>query len=365
MHLRAVDLFSGGGGGSVGLSRISEVSVIAAVDNDDNVREFYNRNLSVDAVDIDLTKESAYTQLIDSYEIEKQDIDLVIGCPPCQEFSSLQDTTPSRDDGRIDRQLNGFLAFVLKAAPKVVVFENVPGILSDDFEQYLEHLKEYLRKAGYGFRVEVVRTADYGVPQTRKRTIGFGIKGARTADISFPNPTHGPPEEAKKNGVDRWVTVEDAIGDLPSLSAGEEYTHGPYNGHKARNHKESTLERIRNVPVNGGSRSDLPEESQLACHKELDGKGAGSVYGRMKWKSLGPTLTTRCTTPSTGRFIHPEQHRAITPREAARLMTFPDSYELPEKTSIAERLIGNAVPPKFIENAVGQFLRDHEDLIEG
>lgn len=364
MDLTTVDLFSGGGGGSLGLSEIPRVSVVAAADIDDEVREFYNRNLPVDSVDVDLTKESAYNRLVDEYGLEKDDIDMVVGCPPCQEFSSLQDTTPDEDGKRIDKQLNGFLAFVLKAAPKVVVFENVTGILSNEFEEYVDHLKEYLRKAGYGFKMDVLRTADYGVPQTRERVIGFGIKGVADSEIKIPKPTHGPPEEAKKNGVDRWVTVRDAIGDLPEIEAGEEYTEAPYNGHKARNHRENTLERIRNVPVNGGSRTDLPEDSQLACHRDIGNDGAGSSYGRMEWDSLGPTLTTRCTTPSSGRFIHPEQNRGITPREAARIMTFPDSYELPERMGVAERLIGNAVPPRFIETAVGKFLDEHQSLIE-
>ena len=88
----------------------------------------------------------------------------------------------------------------------------------------------------------------------------------------------------------------------------------------------------------------------LECHKRLeDGKGAENVYGRMRWKEPSPTMTSRCTTPSSGRYLHPEQNRAITPREAARFQTFPDSIEFPDHFSQAEQFIGNAVPMTFLE----------------
>lgn len=366
MNLTGVDLFSGGGGASLGLKRIDGVSIVGAADFDDEVREYYNKNLPVDAVGIDLTKDDAFNRFIDSYDITPGDIEFVIGCPPCQAFSSLQDTTPDTDDEPIDRQLQAYLDFMLKAAPKVVVFENVPGLITDEYGQYLDNLKHYLRKAGYGFKVNVLKTAHYGVPQTRKRTIGFGVNGASSDDVVFPEPTHLPKDHPNyDDNVDPLVTVRDAIGDLPPLEAGETYEGGDFNGHVASNHRSSTVERIRNVPKDGGSRSDLPEENQLACHQQLVDGGAGSSYGRMAWDELGPTLTTRCTTPSSGRFVHPEQHRGITPREAARIMTFPDSYELPEKTSLAEQLIGNAVPPRFIERVVRGLLQENEHLITG
>lgn len=115
---------------------------------------------------------------------------------------------------------------------------------------------------------------------------------------------------------------------------------------------------IRNIPHNGGSRHDLPDELELDCHSDLDDStSAGNVYGRMEWEKPSPTLTTRCTTPSCGRFIHPEQDRSITFREAANLMTL-DNYVLPDKNQAAERVVGNAVPPKFVSNLISEFMDD-------
>jgi DNA (cytosine-5)-methyltransferase 1 len=296
--------------------------------------------------------------------LEPSEIDLVIGCPPCQKYSSLQDTTPPLEDGRKNLLLNVYIDHVLEIAPQVIVFENVPGLMNRGNEKYVEDLKHYLRKAGYGLDMDLLNTANYGVPQTRDRVIAIGIKGVSDEAISLPDPTHLPPEDADEQGKPEWRTVEDAIGDLPPLEAGETCDDLPFDGHRARNHRQSTVEFIKQIPENGGSRTDLPEEEQLDCHQNLENKSsAGNIYGRMKWEEPGPTLTGRCTSPSSGRFVHPEQHRGISPREAARIMTFPDSYELPESNTTAERLIGNAVPPRFITTIMTEFLDEHEELL--
>lgn len=363
MALTALDLFSGGGGASIGLHRVDGVELRAAAEIDDNVREFYNKNLPIEAADIDLTDEDALSQICEKYDLEASEIDLVIGCPPCQKYSSLQDTTPPLDDGPKNKLLNVYIDLIIKISPKVVVFENVPGLMTEKNEQYVEDLKHYLRKAGYGLDMQLLNTADYGVPQGRKRAIAVGIKGVSDEKISLPDPTHAPPEKADEKSPYR--TVADAIGDLPQLEAGEMYEELPFNGHRARNHRKKTINFIKKIPQNGGSRTDLSDEEQLECHQNLDNKtSAGNVYGRMEWEKPGPTLTGRCITPSSGRFVHPEQHRGISPREAARIMTFPDSYTLPESNNTAEQLIGNAVPPDFITTVLSNFLDKHAGLIQ-
>lgn len=365
MELTAVDLFSGGGGASIGLHRLDQVSIIGAADIDETRREYYNRNLPIESANIDLSAENAATQLCGHYNITEDDVDLIIGCPPCQKFSSLQDTTPEKDDGPKNRLINAFLDIILTVSPKVVVFENVPGLLNRGNEEYVEDLLHYLRKAGFGTDIGLLNMADFGVPQARERTIGVGIKGAKSGEVSLPEPTHYPPKLAEKLDKPRWRTVRMAIGDLPPLMPGERRDDLPFNGHRARNHRQETVEFMRKIPNDGGSRTDLPDEDQLDCHRRLsDSHSAGNVYGRMAWDEPGPTLTGRCITPSSGRFVHPEQDRGISPREAARIMTFPDSYELPERNNEAEQLIGNAVPPMFIENVVGEFLDTHAELIE-
>jgi DNA (cytosine-5)-methyltransferase 1 len=365
MELTAVDLFSGGGGASIGLHRVDGVNLRAAAEINDQIRKYYNKNLPVEAADIDLIDEDALSQICEKYSLQSSDFDLVIGCPPCQKYSSLQDTTPPLDDGPKNKLLNVYIDLILSIAPKVVVFENVPGLMMEKNEQYVEDLKHYLRKSGYGIDIQLLNTANYGVPQARKRAIAVGIKGVPDEEVTLPEPTHAPPEEAESEDKLPYRTVADAIDNLPPLDAGESRDDLPFNGHRARNHRQKTIEFIKKIPENGGSRTDLSNDEQLECHQNLEDKSsAGNVYGRMKWEEPGPTLTGRCITPSSGRFVHPEQHRGISPREAARIMTFPDKYDLPKFNNTAERLIGNAVPPDFITTVLTNFLDEHGDLVK-
>lgn len=128
--------------------------------------------------------------------------------------------------------------------------------------------------------------------------------------------------------------------------------------HVARNHTPRVLEIVRSIPKDGGSRRSLPENLWLRCHLKLRadrGGGAESIYGRMKWKKPAPTITCRCTTPSSGRFLHPEQDRAITAREAARLQSFPDTFVFPDEFRYSEKLIGNAVPSELMQVQLQSF----------
>lgn len=359
MDFQAIDLYSGAGGASIGLQRADGIDVIAAVDIDEAACESYDENLPLTPHQADL-RETGISDICDHFDITKDDIDIVVGCPPCQNFSTLRRTSPWPDGEPKDELLVAFVDRILEASPSVVVFENVPGILDTDDGQYVEWFKSIMRKAGYGVTLDVVNAADYGVPQRRKRTIGICVKGISHNEVLLPPTTHAENPEEHDRDVERWVTVRDEIADLPSLEAGESATD--IDGHRARNHQSQTIELMQAIPTDGGSRSDLPEELELDCHKRLDGGGAGNVYGRMAWDEPASTLTTRCTSPSSGRFVHPEQHRAITPREAARLMSFPDSFELPSKNSDAERLVGNAVPPRLMTAIVEGVLQNLEEI---
>lgn len=349
-----VDLYSGAGGASLGINEINSFEVHGAVDINETACATYERNLSIDPLTGNLL-ELEFSDIQNHFGLDE--VDLLIGCPPCQNFSSLRDTTPWPKGAPKDELLVAFVDHILEASPQVVLFENVPGIMNTDGGQYIDWFLYWMKKAGYGIAMDVVNAADFGVPQARERTIAFCVHGAKDDQVSIPKPTHGPREEAKENGVLPWKTVKDAIGDLPPLKAGEQCDH--ISGHRARNHRSNTLELIKAIPENGGSRTDLPDDLELDCHKRLGDSSAGNVYGRMSWENPAPTLTTRCTTPSCGRFLHPEQNRGITPREAARIMTFPDSFGLPEKNKYAERLIGNAVPPDLIEALVRNFVEEH------
>lgn len=361
MSRRAVvDLFSGAGGASLGFKQLKGFDVRGAVDVDKTACEVYRENLDIAPLNGDLL-ELEFDDIRRHFGLSKDEVDVLVGCPPCQNFSSLRDTSPWPEGEPKDELLVAFVDLILRASPKVVLFENVPGILNTDNGKYVNWFRTWMKKAGYGVAMDVVNAADYGVPQARERTIAFCVHGAGDDQVSIPDPTHARPDKAKDNGKLPWKTVEDAIGDLPPLGAGDRCNE--INGHRARNHQSTTLELIRAIPTDGGSRKDLPEDLELDCHKRLGDNSAGNVYGRMAWEDPAPTLTTRCTTPSCGRFIHPDQDRAISPREAARLMTFPDSFHLPEKNKYAERVIGNAVPPMLIETLVDQFFREHPNFV--
>lgn len=359
MARTVIDLYCGAGGASLGLEAAG-FDVVAGVDTDEVACQVYDDNLSAETFHADLTAVD-FATICEEFDISMGDIDIVVGCPPCQNFSTLRRTTPWPEAEPKDRLLVTFVDLILEACPDVVIFENVKGILQSDGGQYVEWFKYWLRKAGYGIALNVVDAADYGVPQHRERSIGFCVHGARSDEVQFPDPMHAPPEEAEGNGKKPWKSVRDAIDDLPDLEAGEASS---INGHAARNHQESTLEIIRAVPEDGGSRTDIPPDLELECHKRLDREGeATNVYGRMSWDKPAPTLTTRCTVPSCGRFIHPVQDRAITGREAARCMTFPDGFTLPSHRRDADRLIGNALPPVMMKNLARQFFEENADLI--
>lgn len=346
----AVDLFSGVGGASLGLEN-ADFDVRAAAELDDTAREYYEKNLGLEPMPADLS-ETSFEEILDHFDLDSDEIDVVVGCPPCQNFSALRDTDPWDEDEPKDELLQAYLDLIEEAKAPVVIFENVPGILTSDGGQYVEYLRSRMAEIGYGFKLDVLNAADFGVPQRRKRTIGFGVLGADEEDVQLPEPTHAHRDEAEEKGLEQWETVEDWIHPdegLARLKRGEKDSDD--EAHRARRHHDSTMDIIRAVPEDGGSRTEIEDDDLvLDCHKNLqNGASAGNVYGRMAWKKPAPTLTTRCTSPSCGRFLHPEQDRAITFREAARLMTFPDDFELPNKNGNAEQLIGNAVPPKFME----------------
>jgi DNA (cytosine-5)-methyltransferase 1 len=341
--MNVVDLFCGCGGASLGL-KMAGHKVVAAVDIDPIACKTYTENLGLIPICGDLRFFTGQ-QILEFYGLKKDDIDLVVGCPPCQGFSSLRRTRyPSGEDSR-KGLVDIFLKRVSEIQPKAVIFENVPGIATSEGSNYLQNFVLRMGKMGYKTCWDIVNAADYGVPQFRKRAIALSINDGVKSD--FPPKTHAHPDEVKDDQKP-WRTVRDEIEDLPPLAPGGSSS---IPNHVARNHSLRVLAIIKNIPKNGGSRRSLPKDLWLPCHLKLRGKkgrGAESVYGRMCWDRPSPTITCRCTTPSSGRFIHPEQDRAITPREAARLQTFADDFVFPKEFASAERLIGNAVPPTLI-----------------
>lgn len=264
--------------------------------------------------------------------LEQRLFDIVVGCPPCQGFARLRGS-PDPDDPR-NSLILVFLNWIEKLLPKQVFFENVSWIRKS---HYCDKLITNIERLGYETAFDTVNAADFGIPQRRKRFLLIACMKGRP---NLPEPTHIDPNFAEKTKLEPWVTVGQVIRDLPSLRQGLEDPSVP--NHYAMKHSALVQKRIRSVPKDGGSRSSFPTELQLKCHQES--QGFNDVYGRMSWDSPSPTITCGCCNPSKGRFLHPEQDRAISPREAARLQTFPDWFVFyGSKTSIQSQ-IGNALP---------------------
>ena len=321
----AIDLFSGIGGLSLGLKRAG-FTVIAAIELETLAAAAYKINhpkTRLFNLDIRDVQPRRFMNLLG---ISRGDLDLLAGCPPCQGFSSMRTLNGARenDDDRNDL-VTTFGDFVAAFRPKTVLMENVPGLAVDD---RMSDLLARIKRLGYASpTVGVLDAAEYGVPQRRRRSL---LMASKFSSVPFPKPAK------------RQRTVREAISGLPVPGRSGDPAHD-----RLPLHADSVMEIIKAIPPNGGSRLDLGPEYQLACHKGF--RGFHDVYGRMKWDDVAPTITSGCVNPSKGRFIHPQQNRSISLREAALLQSFPMNYVIPLARGLnpAAVLIGNAFPPEF------------------
>lgn len=332
--LTAIDLFAGCGGCTVGLKRAG-FNVLAAVEIDEVAKRVYELNHpTVQFWHCDIANVTGL-QLFERLALRQGGLDLLAGCPPCQGFSSVRTLNGKRnvEDSR-NELIFHFERLVRELLPKAVMLENVPG-LSKDWR--LNRFASSLRELGYSTESAVLNAADYGVPQRRRR---FILLASRYGSVPWAQPVR----------VRR--TVRDAIGELKRAGKSGDSVHDI-----AEQRTPAIKALIRLIPKDGGSRTDLPDEYQLECHKRCN--GFKDIYGRMAWDNVAPTLTTGCFNPSRGRFLHPVEHRAITMREAALLQSFPSRYRFPAelgKTRLA-MLIGNALPPEFVARHARQIRR--------
>jgi DNA (cytosine-5)-methyltransferase 1 len=325
-RLTAVDLFSGCGGMTLGLRRAG-FKVVAAIEIDDLAAETYRLNHP------DTILFEADIRSVDASEFarrvlgRRKRLDLLAACPPCQGYSEVR-TLRHRLAAMDQRNKLVFqvLRFIDVLRPRALLFENVPGLAKDwRFSKF----KTDLRRRGYSIRCGVEDAADYGVPQRRRRLFLFA---------ALRNLSDFPRTQLTRR------TVKDAISDLPAAGESGDPLHD-YD--EVRSDKIVRL--IKRIPKNGGSRRDLPEGMQLECHKRTE--GFYDIYGRMEWDDVAPTITAGCINPSKGRFLHPENNRAVTLREAAVLQSFPADYKFSLRKgrhAVAE-MVGNALPPLVVE----------------
>jgi DNA (cytosine-5)-methyltransferase 1 len=329
MARRVVDLYCGSGGVTAGL-KAAGWQVIAACDNDPIASSTYRSNHpEVRLIEKDIRDDCTITEIVAA--AGGLQVDLLVVCAPCQPFSSQ-----NRKRGNDPREelIVRSLAVIPGLRPGLIFFENVPGLATASYLPILEELRSCIAEFGYSITTPLLRDAAcYGVPQRRRRCVmlaarnEMALKTFRAAKI----------EQAKR-------TVHQAISDLSTLEPGD--AHPTDSLHRARRHSSLAIERLRHVSADGGSRKSLPAHLELRCHRGSD--AFPDVYGRMKWDAVAPTLTTGCTDVTKGRFAHPDQHRAISLREAARLQTFADDYKFQGNVAQVARQIGNAVPPAMI-----------------
>lgn len=334
MSIKAVDLFCGVGGLTYGLQKAG-IPVIAGIDIDGSCEYAYTFNNKSQFIKKSIDEVTG-KEIKDLFN--KKDIRVLVGCAPCQPFSNHQKDKKNRSNHKDWRLLYQFARLVKEVKPHIVSMENVPELKKEKvFLDFVNILKDEKYIVNY----DIVNVADYGVPQRRKRLI---LLASKQKKIKLLAPTHK-----------KYITVKEAIGNLPDVLAGEANKNDPL--HISSLLSKINLERIRNS-IPGGTWKDWPDELILKCHKSKKGQTYTSVYGRMRWNDVAPTITTQFTAYGTGRFGHPTQDRALTLREGAILQSFPPNYQFisPEESihirNIA-RHIGNAVPPRLGE-VIGQ-----------
>lgn len=339
MTYGVVDLFCGVGGLTCGLEKAG-LDVVAGYDLDATCEYTYSHNNNAQFIHKNIEE---VTGLDIKRLLRGYDVKILAGCAPCQPFSRHQKDKHNRKKHKDWKLLYQFARLVKEAKPHIVSMENVPEL---ENEQVFKDFVKTLEEEKYHVTYKVVNAADYGVPQRRKRLL---LLASKRKKIKFIEPTHTSA-----------VTVREVIGNLPRIGAGEE--NNDDNLHIASMLSEKNLERIRHS-VPGGTWRDWPENLILDCHKKDTGKSYSSVYGRMQWDDVAPTITTQFTGYGTGRFGHPVQDRALTLREGAMLQTFPENYSfVPEGEEVVlknvARHIGNAVPPRLGE-VIGMSIMEH------
>jgi DNA (cytosine-5)-methyltransferase 1 len=325
--LTAIDLFAGPGGMTTGLKGAG-FSVIGAVEIDPVAVATYRANHRKVRMFCGDIRRLAAKRVMKQLRLKPGDLDLLAGCPPCQGFSTLRTLNGNLqvDDPRNDL-IKDYVRFVRVLRPKAVLMENVPGLMRDP---RMAIALATLERLGYPVKTgtRIANAVDFGVPQQRRRMVMTAVKGGSVAMPRF---------------ITTRVTVRTALAGMPKAgSSGDPlHDHGEHRTAAIRS-------LIRLIPKNGGSRLDLGPDLQLGCHQRTD--GFYDIYGRMSWDRPAPTITSGCTNPSKGRFLHPSDHRAITLREAALLQAFPRHYRFDPtagKEAIAA-MIGNALPPPLV-----------------
>ena len=328
LNVAAIDLFCGIGGLTHGLIKAG-IPVVAGIDIDETCKYAYETNNRSTFICKDISRELTGADLKALYP--EGCTKILVGCAPCTTFSPHTQKNKKRTKDDNWKLLYSFSRLIAEVEPAIVSMENVFEISRT---QVFRDFVEKLNSLGYHVFWSNVYCPDYGISQTRKRLV---LLASRLGEINIIPPTHSKQE---------YRTIEDVIGDLEPIAAGEISKEDSL--HRSSKLNELNVKRIQQSKP-GGTWKDWDEALLSPCHKKKTGKSYSGVYARMSPDTVGPTITTQFYNYGTGRFGHPEQNRALSLREGALLQTFPPAYEFidPELPFSIKRLgthIGNAVP---------------------
>lgn len=380
---KVLDLFCGTGGFSKGFqnSGIGNFEVVFGIDLlSTSVETFKLNHKSAFGVSGDIRKYRK-SEVAKKIGAGRGEISVIVGGPPCQGFSSIRPFRSMNDDDPRNSLFEEFASYVNYFRPKVFVLENVTGLVTHKNGQTIATMQECFKELGYECDWKLLNAAHYGVPQKRERLIMIGVESGER--ISFPEPTHhfdgstiGFKDRKKVVSVRNGdtiseknplpaVTVMDAIGDLPKIASGEEanrYIANPENDYQKKRRKNTTELKLHSSTAHTEKMLEIIRYSgkNIDCiPKHLVTSGFSSCYSRLDANKPAVTITVNFVHPASNRCIHPQQDRALTPREGARLQSFDDDFEFFGSRTQVVKQIGNAVPPllgKAIASQVAEIL---------
>lgn len=339
-----LDFFCCAGGASLGFACLpSFFHILGGIDIDSTALQSYQMNFNKPVLQKDITSVKA-DELKTHFGISDRPL-VLIGCAPCQGFSTHRKRYHDIGEDQRNTLIGNFAEIAVDLNPTYVVMENVPEILRGKYISHYEEARAVFESRGYRIFQRIYNAAGMGVPQSRQRAI---IVATKSQSYQLPEEWLLPNE---------YVTVRQAIGQLPPVVSGAIPVAGDDSLHVCSRHKESTLAVIRQVPHDGGFR---PKGVGPRCLDRV--KGFSDVYGRLSWDKPSVTITRYARNPASGRFSHPEQDRGLTVREAARLQSFPDGFVWCGNSGKCFHQIGEAVPP-LLSLAIASSIADDKKQI--
>ncbi len=365
-RLKVIDLFCGVGGLSYGFAHDPHFEIVAANEILPNMAKAYALNHPSVKVYTGDVRDFNSRIVKDELGIQSNMIDIIVGGPPCQAYSTVGKRRENDPRGKL---FNEYHRLLKEFNPKFFLFENVKGLLSMENGKLLDNILSLFSSLGYEVQYRILNAADFGAPQVRERVIIIGSKLKNR--FIYPEATHFNADSV--NGligrdILPYLTVENALSDLPLIKSGEEssdYASKPVNqfqkmmrrnasnkllDHNAAKNNPKLVKIMESLP-DGGTPDDLPINMRPTS-------GFANTYCRLWWNRPSTTITRNLGTPSSSRCIHPRAPRALTTREGARLQCFPDDYQFYGSRSDRNLQIGNAVPT-FLSNALAKAIIDN------